>query len=390
VLRWRNLNATGRGFKACLFHPSLGNEVVAGRLLADRFGLRFQSDACDEEIPASRILVEWNEGDEKIYFKDSDRPELSIYTLDQSILKHPAFPQLEEIRAEIGGARGRAELSRRLRITLYFLAGCVLVAGLFSWATSAMVRSLAAKVPAEWEQRFGEARIKRMRGGRSLENYSNQVAQLTALAGPLLQVVPHGSTEVKFYIVEDPTPNAFALPGGYVVVNTGLLELTERPEELLGVLAHELAHVTQRHLVRKLISASGPILIFGFFLHSRDSLLNGLSQGSGLMAYQSFSKEFETEADDVGWQYLVAANIDPRGMVSMFRKLKAYEDKQKLHLATPRAFQSHPALEKRIVRLESKWKRLSRKDGFIEVTNQIPAVGPLDSSVNPADKKRQP
>jgi Zn-dependent protease with chaperone function len=388
VLRWRNLNATGPGFKACLFHPSLGNEVVAGRLLVDRFSLRFQSDSFNEEIPASRIMVDWNEGDEKIYFKDSARPELSIYTLDQSILKHPALPQLDEIRAEIGGARGRAELSRRLRITLYFFAGCVLVAGLFSWATGAMVRSLAAKVPAEWEQQFGEARIERMRGEMSLENYSNQVVQLTALAAPLLRVVPHGSTEVKFYIVEDPTPNAFALPGGHVVVNTGLLELTERPEELLGVLAHELAHVTQKHLVRKMISASGPILIFGFFLHSRDSLLNVISQGSGLMVYQSFSKEFETEADDVGWQYLAAASIDPRGMITMFRKLKAYEDNQKLHLAMPRAFQSHPALEKRISRLESKWKKLSHKDGFIEVTNQIPSVGQSDSIVNPAVKKR--
>jgi predicted Zn-dependent protease len=312
---------------------------------------------------------------------------LSIYTLDQSILKHPAFPQLEEIRAEIGDARGRAKLSRSLRITLYFLAGCILIAGLFSWATGVMVRSLAAKVPAEWEERLGEARIERMGGEMSLENYSNQVAQLTAMAAPLLRVVPHGTNEVKFFIVEDPEPNAFALPGGYVVVNTGMLELTERPEELLGVLAHELAHVTQRHLVRKLISASGPILIFGFLFHSRDSLLNGLSQGSGLMVFQSFSKEFETEADDVGWQYLVAANIDPRGMVSTFRKLKTYEDTQRHGGSLPRAFQGHPVLEKRIARLESKWKRLSHKDGFIEITNQIPSVGQQDSSANPPGKK---
>ena len=139
-----------------------------------------------------------------------------------------------------------------------------------------------------------------------------------------------------------------------------------------------------------MISASGPILIFGFFLHSRDSLLNGLSQGSGLMVYQSFSKEFETEADDVGWQYLAAASIDPRGMISMFRKLKACENNQKHQLSLPRAFQSHPALEKRISRLESKWKGLSRKDGFIEITNQIPSVGPSDSTAKPAGKGRSP
>ena len=378
------MNETGQAVSAFLFHPELGNEVVPGSIAVDRTGLHFSSELYREEIPAGHLLAEWDEQDEKIFFKDTTRPELNIYTLDQSILERPVMPQLTELRTMIGDAHGRRQLNRSLRITLWFLAGCVVVTWLGSWATGVMVRSLVAKVPPEWEREFGRAQVEDLRGEMVPGNYSNQLAQLSA---PLLRVLPPDQTEVKFFLVDDPEPNACALPGGYVVVNTGLLDLTARPEELLGVIAHELAHVTQKHLARKIISGGGVLVVCSIFLHSRDSLLNVLGQGSGLMVFQSFSKEFETEADDVGWQYLMAANIDPRGMASMFRKLKAYEDAQKRGGELPRAFQSHPVLEKRIARLESRWKKLSRQSGFIVLTNPVPVVRPGDAPVSQSDKK---
>jgi predicted Zn-dependent protease len=88
--------------------------------------------------------------------------------------------------------------------------------------------------------------------------------------------------------------------------------------------------------------------------------------GKALMIGQGFSQEYETEADNVGWDYLVKANIDPRGMIEMFRKLNAYETHRKA-LKLPQAFRSHPALEKRIRRLEAKWRKLPRKSGFLEL-----------------------
>src|SRR5439155_11851858 len=135
--------------------------------------------------------------------------------------------------------------------------------------------------------------------------------------------VPPGN-EFNFYLMNDKLPNAFALPGGHIVVTSGLLELADNTE-LVGVIAHESAHVTRKHHARKIISAAGPFLMFGIFLHSGSGLGNLLSEGSGLMVRQGFSQEYESEADRVGWQYLVAAKIDPRGMISMFRKFKAEE-----------------------------------------------------------------
>jgi predicted Zn-dependent protease len=172
---------------------------------------------------------------------------------------------------------------------------------------------------------------------------------------------------VKFYIANDPVPNAFALPGGHVVVNTGLLQMADKPEELLGVLAHELSHETKRHAIRRTVAAAGPLVIFGIFLHSRTGAGNLLALGSGLMVFQGFSQDYETEADETGWNYLVAANIDPRGMIQVFRKLEAAEGKMGLHHIVPEAFQGHPAVEKRIARLENKWNTLPHKSGFLQL-----------------------
>jgi len=70
----------------------------------------------------------------------------------------------------------------------------------------------------------------------------------------------------------------------------------------------------------------------------------------------------------------VAANIDPRGMCSIFRKFQVYEAGQKIGMAVPQAFKSHPALEKRIARLEAKWKKLPVNSEFQQITNVIPKM----------------
>ena len=191
------------------------------------------------------------------------------------------------------------------------------------------------------------------------------------LAAPLVQAGPANGIQFQFHVVESDFPNAFALPGGHIVITTALLRLVDRPEELLGVIAHEMAHIRRHHHARKIISAAGPLVIFGVFFSSRDQMLDVLSSGSGLLVTQGFSQEYETEADEYGWKYLVAANINPRGMIDMFKKFKAFDAQFKLGNLLPQAFSSHPALDKRIARLEREWKKLPAKSDF----RQLP---PLD------------
>jgi Zn-dependent protease with chaperone function len=355
----------GIGFDAELFQPDLGNEVVRGKIFLEPQALVFRSGATSVEIPIEQLLVELGADEGRIYFRDRAVPGLRIFTSDAAILDARGFEEGVTVRGYLERAASRREISRRLRVLAYVVAGCFALGWLGVLVTHLMVLSLVAKVPPEWEQKFGDEEIAELKDEGVLLEDSNRVAKLTALVAPLLRVVPDGN-EFKFHIAEDDEPNAFALPGGHIVVNTGLLAIADN-DELVGVIAHESAHITRKHHARKIISSAGPVIIFGTFLHSRSGLMNLVGQGSELMLTQGFSQEYETEADEVGWGYLLKANIDPRGMIGMFRKFKAGQEKDKAADVLPQAFQSHPALDKRIARLESKWKKMPRQSGFLEL-----------------------
>ncbi|HEY3857063.1 MAG TPA: M48 family metallopeptidase [Verrucomicrobiae bacterium] len=349
--------------EASLFHPDFGGEPIGGRISVNQLRVVFHSEQFNLEIPVDCLNVEFEDGGEGFFFSDTQTPEIKIFTRDQSILQQPAIKALPEVAATVG----RREFMRALRLTFYFLAACAVITWVGSLATGAMVRAISTRVPMDWEKKSGAEEIEKLQKQGILLDDSNSVAQLTSLAQPLVKVLPAERRDVKFYISNIADPNAFALPGGSIVVNKGLLQMMHKPEQLLGVLGHELAHQTKRHAIRKRISAAGPLVLFGVFLHSNSGAGNLLAIGSGLMVYQGFSQEYETEADETGWDYLVAANIDPRGMIEAFKKLKEAEEKPGAGSFGPQALQSHPATQKRIERLQEKWDKLARKSGFIEL-----------------------
>ena len=313
------------------------------------------------------VEVEFEGDNGRICFKDPNRPDLLIFTSDQSILKHPSMRLSGKVQAQVADTLGRREAVRALRLTLYFIVGCVVVTWFCSVSLSFMTRTIASWVPMEWEEKFGEEQIAKLRKQGRLLDDTNRIAQLTELAQPLIKVLPENRRNLKFYILDDDDPNAFALPGEHVVVHQGLLDMVDTPEELLGVLAHELAHETQRHVIRHKIAAAGSLAVFGVFIQGKKATGGLLGVGSGVLVFQGFSRGYESEADAVGWKYLVAANIDPRGMTGVFKKLKAEEDGRGFAHLMPQSLSSHPALSKRIEVLEKNWKRLDRQSGFLEL-----------------------
>ena len=136
----------------------------------------------------------------------------------------------------------------------------------------------------------------------------------------------------ELMISRDKRVNAFALPGGYLGVNLGLLAVTERPEELASVLAHELSHVSQRHIARMIATQDrlapwmlGAMILGALAARSNVDVANAAIAGSQAVAAQSqlnFSRDMEREADRVGFGVLTGAGFDGRGFVSMFDKLQ--------------------------------------------------------------------
>ena len=144
-------------------------------------------------------------------------------------------------------------------------------------------------------------------------------------------------------IADDKLVNAFAAPGGYTYLSTGLILQSKTCAEIAGVMGHELAHVTQRHGAKSIEKAFAVEQIVSFFL------TDGLAAGSAVLIWQflsstTFSRDDETEADTVGLQISYAAGYNPDGLADFFAVLLKGEG----GAAVPEFLSSHPATKKRI------------------------------------------
>jgi len=166
--------------------------------------------------------------------------------------------------------------------------------------------------------------------------------------------------EFKFYLINVPDPNAYALPGGYIFVTTGLITLAENEHEVAGVLSHEISHVTARH-VSQMIERSKRMSITTLAAIIAGVLLGGggkVSEATTVTAVAmaeaqalKYTRENEVDADQNSLQYMLRAGYDPAGLISFLTKI------QKVGLASapqiPSYLSTHPVTENRISLLEN-------------------------------------
>lgn len=181
-----------------------------------------------------------------------------------------------------------------------------------------------------------------------------------------------------FQVIDGPADvNAFALPGGYIFVYTGLIKMADEEDELAGAMAHEIAHVAARHLTcraskQELMSyGSLPLGIFipglGGYAARQAAVLGNA------VASQGFSRHDETDADYLGVQYMYAAGYDPNGAVSIFEKIAALQKTQP-NLAA-RMMATHPMDADRIDKTEKEIQRiLPAKSDYIVTTSEYTEV----------------
>jgi predicted Zn-dependent protease len=173
--------------------------------------------------------------------------------------------------------------------------------------------------------------------------------------------------EFEFFTVKDPAINAFALPGGFMGFNTGLIVAAQSESELAGVMAHEIAHVTQKHLAR-MISAQRYSLLTSLaavalaVLASRtnpqaaEAVLVG-SQARQIQSQLDFTRDHEKEADRIGMNILVSAGFDPHGMSAFFEHL---QKAGRFHEnGAPSYLRTHPITYERIADIENRIQSMS-------------------------------
>ena len=198
-----------------------------------------------------------------------------------------------------------------------------------------------------------------------ISEYVNRIGQ---------NIVLHSDARVPFTIkiIDSADVNAFALPGGFLYVNSGLILAADNESEIAGVMAHEIAHVAARHGVEQaskgrlfqwlsipLIFVGGPV---GVLVQNAASILVPLS-------FLRFSRGAEEEADRLGLQYMWASGYDPTSMLSFFEKLKAREKRKPGTLE--KLFSTHPATGDRIQKAQQLLVRFPERDEYTISTSEF-------------------
>lgn len=177
------------------------------------------------------------------------------------------------------------------------------------------------------------------------ENWQQYVDQI---GQKLVAVSDRKDITYHFTVIESDDLNAFAAPGGFIYIYTGLLKAMGNEAELASVLSHEISHVVARHSIKRLQTAMGAALAYQLvFGDSGGQALNAaISVGMGLLL-ADYSREAEREADRYGIQYMKSAGWDPRAAVTMFEKLAAAGDRGSGDVFESLT-RSHPETQERI------------------------------------------
>lgn len=246
------------------------------------------------------------------------------------------------------------------RIWVFLLSSVFLLATAPGWsATPTPLPDLgddsAAVLSAQEERRIGEDFMRQARAQLDILD-DPELNEYLRFLGKRLTATAETEANFHFFFINNPTINAFAVPGGYIGVHTGLLSAARSEAELAAVLAHETAHITQRHIPRLIAQSrriSGPALaalLAGILIAASGgqggAAAVALTTASLAQNEINFTRSFEQEADRIGMNFLNAAGYDARAMPAFFEKLESHSRLYENNL--PEFLRTHPITGRRI------------------------------------------
>jgi Zn-dependent protease with chaperone function len=264
------------------------------------------------------LVVKWGNGAQAF----------TLYLKDPSLIKSlrtSAPPELTRA-VEMTAAKVRKVRSRQRTvwgIVLGLLGGLALLL----WFGSDLLVELAVdRIPVEWEQKVGESAYRDFLLQQVVLKEGPAVTAVDEMTSRLKANIPNNPYRFEISVVKNEAVNAFALPGGYVVVFTGLLKKAESGEEVAGVISHELNHVLQRHGLNRIVKQIGLMATVTIILGDQQGLIGLMKEVGVELLTLKFGRAQETEADVTGLRLLHRAKIDPSGMITFFQRLSEKED----------------------------------------------------------------
>lgn len=217
-------------------------------------------------------------------------------------------------------------------------------------ALLAATGACSGSIGVEEEERLGDAYAAEIADQLPLIRDPAALGALNEMGRSLAQRADSTEREYQFHLVDAPEVNAFAIPGGHVFVNRALVEEADDFAEFAGVLAHEIAHVTERHgleQVEKRERANILLQLVYLVLDRQPSALEQIAiQGGGAAVFAKYGRDAEREADRRAVETLRAAGYDPEGIATFFEELLAEQQRQPGRLE--QWFATHPTSDERV------------------------------------------
>ena len=216
------------------------------------------------------------------------------------------------------------------------------------------------------ERRLGESIMREIRADRTYSDDAEITDYLNALGYKLVAASADSRQEFNFFLIMDPQVNAFALPGGFVGINSGLILTAQSESELAGVVSHEVAHVTQRHMARMLsaqkqsqLTSLAALAVAVLAARANPEIAQAAiiaSQAGTIQSALNYTRDHEREADRVGFQVLEKAGFDAQAMALFFERMQRatrfYESSAPAYLRT------HPLTFERIADMQNRAQNL--------------------------------
>ena len=279
----------------------------------------------------------------------------TLYLKDAALIRafrSAAPPELTTSLDETAASVRRRRSQNRIvwTVVLALIGG---LAVLVWFSTDVLVKWAVDRIPLEWEQRLGQSAYQDFLLQQTVIKDGPSVSAVQEISQRLIAHIPNNPYMFEISVVKNDVVNAFALPGGYVVVFTGLLGQAQSGEEVAGVLSHEFNHVLQRHGLERIVKQLGVVAMLGIILGDQQGLAGVMKQVSVELLSLQFGRTQETEADVTGLQLLQRSQIDPAGMITFFQRLSEKEEGRVEWLST------HPMSAGRAARLKKELASLS-------------------------------
>lgn len=317
------------------------------------------------------------EGKEFFFTKDEFRvieaSESGIVKLEVERASLKATITIESLQAWQTIQADRFDKNRKplLSVSSWMIVGLIGAVGVvvlfFTVGADSLSGAIARLIPVETEAEFGKTFFQQTLSQAPLNKDSATVAVLKQCATVLESFSNGRAYKFHIVIVENSIKNAFALPGGYIVVYRGILDLMENQDEFFGLLGHESGHVYLQHGFKRIIRSSLIALTFAMLFGDAAGLTGILLENSRGLLSLAYDRNEETAADTFGFDALQRAGASTIGIVSLFEKLDQLQSGTKL----PAFLSTHPETKARVAELKKKSPRRSNKKFLSEEAWQI-------------------